>query len=479
MGDRGTAGCRSASLVVVANRLPIRRVDGDGPAHWDLSPGGLVSALTPVLRDRAGMWIGWPGGGGDLAVPSSYEGIELRPVHLEGDEYERFYVGFANASLWPLYHDGIRSATFDRDWWQAYVTVNDRYARAAADAAADGATVWIHDYHLQLVPKMLRALRPDLRIGFFLHIPFPPQELFLQLPWRRQILEGLLGADLVGFQVPGAAANFSRLARRVAGATGTDSAMDYDGRRVRVGAFPISIDTAQLIGRASDPAVRKRAAELRDELGHPEVVLLGVDRLDYTKGIDRRLWAVAELFADGALSVARVAFVQIGVPSREEDPHYRRERQHLEQLVGEINGAHASVGHPVVHYLYQSVPPDELVALYLAADVMVVTPLRDGMNLVAKEYVACRLDATGALVLSELAGAARELRDAILVNPHDLDGLKRAILHGVELDPTEATARMRRMRRVVRRHDVHAWARSYLSALQTDRDTGDVAPIPR
>jgi trehalose 6-phosphate synthase len=376
-------------------------------------------------------------GGEEMAVPSQYEGIDLRTVPLDDAEFEQFYVGFANATLWSLYYDAVRTPTFHREWWYAYVSVNDRYSRVVADAAAPGATVWVHDYHLQLVPKMLRAVRPDLRIGFFLHIPFPPQELFLQLPWRRPILEGLLGADLVGFQVHGAAANFSRVARRVVGASGTDAVMDYDRRRVRVRAFPISVDTAALITRASDPAVQSRARQLRAELGSPDVVMLGVDRLDYTKGIDRRLVAIGELLADGSLSVSRAVLVQIGVPSREDDPHYRREREHLEQLVGEINGAYSNVGRPAVHYLYQSVEVDELVALYLAADVMLVTPLRDGMNLVAKEYVACRVDTTGALVLSEFAGAAVELHDAILVNPHDLDGLKQAIRHAVDLDPTK------------------------------------------
>jgi trehalose-6-phosphate synthase len=220
-----------------------------------------------------------------------------------------------------------------------------------------------------------------------------------------------------------------------------------------------------LIKRASQPAAQKRAHELRAQLGDPEVVMLGVDRLDYTKGIDRRLKAIAELFADGTLSASRGVIVQIAVPSREDDPHYRQEREHLEQLIGEINGEHSSVGHPAIHYLYQSVSLDELVALYLAADVMLVTPLRDGMNLVAKEYVACRVDATGSLVLSEFAGAAQELRGAILVNPHDLDGLKQAIRHALNLDATEAKARMRRMRRVVRRRDVHAWAKAFLAVL--------------
>jgi trehalose 6-phosphate synthase len=344
--------------------------------------------------------------------------------------------------------------------------VNERYASAAADAAAESASVWIHDYQLQLVPRILRELRPDVRIGFFLHIPFPPRELFMQLPWRREILEGLLGADLVGLQVSGGASNFARLARRVVGATGSGARVEFDGRSIEVRAFPISVDTDDFVTRANDPAIQARGREIRVELGDPEVILLGVDRLDYTKGIDRRLRAVGELFGDGTLDPSRHVVVQIAVPSREEDPHYQQERENLERLIGEVNGQHATVGRAPIHYLYQSVSPDELVALYLAADVMLVTPLRDGMNLVAKEYVACRIDGTGVLVLSEFAGAAQELRGAIFVNPHDLDGLKDAIRHGVTLDPGDAKARMRRMRQVIRRSDVHAWARSFLAALR-------------
>ena len=457
----------TADLVVVANRLPVRRVDGDGGSAWTLSSGGLVTALIPVLRESSGVWIGWPGDAGDSdAVPASYEGIELHAVLVSEQEYDEFYLGFANATLWPLYHDAIRPATFERSWWNAYRAVNERYAAAAADAAAEGASVWIHDYQLQLVPQMLRELRPDVRIGFFLHIPFPPQELFMQLPWRREILEGLLGADLVGLQVSGGASNFARLARRVVGATGSGARVVFDGRSIEVRAFPISVDVDDFVARANDPAVQARAREIRVELGDPELILLGVDRLDYTKGIDHRLRAVGELFADGTLDTSRHVVVQIAVPSREEDPHYQQERENLERLLGEVNGQHASVGRAPIHYLYQSVSPDELGALYLAADVMLVTPLRDGMNLVAKEYVACRTDGTGVLVLSEFAGAARELRGAIFVNPHDLEGLKNAIRDAMTLDPGDTKARMRRMRQVIQRSDVHAWARSFLAALR-------------
>jgi trehalose 6-phosphate synthase len=460
----------SAGLVVVSNRLPVRLEEGDDGPRWRTSPGGLVSALTPVLRGRDGVWVGWTGQPDRVRHPSTHEGIALHAVPITADELDDFYVGFANRTLWPLYHDAIRSPSFERRWWHAYVVVNHRYAEAAAAAAAPGATVWVHDYHLQLVPMMLRGLRPDVRIGFFLHIPFPPQELFAQLPWRREIIEGLLGADLVGFQVPGAAANFARLARRLTDAATADTTgLAYDGRVVRVGAFPISIDTADLVARAADPRVQQRSREIRADLGDPELLLLGVDRLDYTKGIEQRVRAVGELFEEDTLRTPQHVMVQIAVPSRQEDGHYQQERDHLERLVGEVNGRFAQVGHPAIHYLHRSVPVDELVALYLAADIMLVTPLRDGMNLVAKEYVTTRLDDTGALVLSEFAGAARELRNAILVNPHDLDGIKGAVRAAMEFEPAVARTSMRKLRRVVRNADVFSWAQSFLAALQEEQ----------
>jgi alpha,alpha-trehalose-phosphate synthase [UDP-forming] len=474
--DPELIGEGSTGLVVVSNRLPVRYepdaaagTDKAGQSGaWHASPGGLVSALTPVLRRRGGVWIGWGGHFGEVDVPESYEGIALHAVPLSAEEHDNFYVGFANRTLWPLYHDAVRASSFERQWWQAYVSVNHRYAEAAAASARPGATVWVHDYHLQLVPMMLRALRPDVRIGFFLHTPFPPQELFMQIPWRRELIEGLLGADLVGFQVPGAATNFARLARQLTTAVGDGERLEYDGRFVRVGAFPISIDTAEIMQRAARPHVIKRAEQIRADLGYPEFVLLGVDRLDYTKGLQQRVTAVAELFAEGTLSTPRHVMIQVAVPSRGEDTHYQQEREDVERLVGEVNGTYSDVGHAAIHYLHQSVDLDELIALYLAADVMLVTPLRDGMNLVAKEYVAARVDGSGALILSEFAGAARELDEAVLVNPHDLDGIKGAIRDVLDLDPFEARVRMRYLRSVVGRRDVHAWARDFLATLAHD-----------
>jgi trehalose 6-phosphate synthase len=286
------------------------------------------------------------------------------------------------------------------------------------------------------------------------------------LPWRREILTGLLGADLIGFQVPQAASNFSRMARRQSSATGTDSVLDLNGRTVRVGAFPISVDSEQIIALANNPAIRARAVEIKKDLGDPELVLLGVDRLDYTKGIQQRIKAVSELFEDGSLSTGKHVMVQVAVPSRETDAHYERERHNLEQAVSEMNGEYGQVGSPVIHYLHQNLPFDELVALYLVADVMIVTPFRDGMNLVAKEYVMTRRDLTGRLVLSEFAGAAAELRGAFMVNPHDLEGIKEAIRMAVNAGPKEARDRMSRMRRKTYRRDVYDWAESFLESLQ-------------
>jgi len=469
----------ASSFVVVANRLPVDLVSADastegtaigpGGTRWRRSPGGLVTALHPVLVARQGTWVGWSGSASPAQAPPpepfELDGMRLHPVPLSASEIERYYEGFSNSSLWPLYHDAVEQPVFKRRWWEEYRKVNQRFADAAAEEAARGATVWVHDYQLQLVPAMLRASRPDLRIGFFLHIPFPPVELFVQLPRRIEILRGLLGADLVGFQQPLAAQNFLRLTRHLLGLRPEGDSVVVNGRVVSAGAFPISIDVAEMEELVSSPFVQSRAAKIRSELGDPKTVILGVDRLDYTKGILQRLKAYRELLTEGQLSVPDVVMVQVATPSRERVEHYQALRVKVEREVGGINGDHGRVGVPAVHYLHQSYSRSELAALYSAADVMVVTPLRDGMNLVAKEYVAARIDLTGALVLSEFAGSAAELRQAFLCNPHDLDNVKDAIKLAVQVDEAEANRRMRAMRRHLCTHDIRAWARSFQKAL--------------
>ena len=457
---------QKADFVVVANRLPVDLERGpDGEDNWKRSPGGLVTALEPMLRSRQGAWVGWPGLADADAEPFEDDGLQLHPVTLSADDVENYYEGFSNDTLWPLYHDVVATPSYHRHWWRAYVTVNERFAEAAAEVAAQGATVWVQDYQLQLVPGMLRERRPDLRIGFFLHIPFPPTELFVQLPWREQVVRGLLGADLVGFHTPGHARNFRQLATRFGGVTaGKQHEVVVGDRVVKLGAFPISIDSKALDEMSRRPEVVERAAQIRKELGEPRKMVLGVDRLDYTKGINVRLRAFEELLGDGTIGDDTV-FLQIATPSRERVEHYIRLRGEIEQTVGRINGDHASIGRPPVHYLHQSMPREELTAFYLAADVMLVTPLRDGMNLVAKEYVACRHDDGGVLVLSEFTGAARELTKALLVNPHDTDGVKKAVAQALEMPPGEARKRMKALRRQVLEHDVDRWARSFLDAL--------------
>jgi trehalose 6-phosphate synthase len=465
----GTPSGRS-DFVVVANRLPVDRVElPDGGTAWRRSPGGLVTALAPVMQRHHGAWIGWTGSADEKVDPFDTDGMHLVPVTLSAEDIHLYYEGFSNATLWPLYHDVIVPPEFHRDWWEAYVAVNRRFAEAAADAADDNAVVWVHDYQLQLVPAMLRRLRPDVRIGFFLHIPFPPTELFAQMPWRRQILDGLMGADLVGFQRPGAASNFARLARNRMGLrTRGDRIHLPDDRIVQAKAFPISIDVGELEQLARLPETQARAREIRAEVGNPKHVLLGVDRLDYTKGILQRLRAFGELLDEERVSVDDAVFVQVATPSRERVEQYRMLRDDIELLVGRINGEHGRIGTPAINYQHTSYSRNEMAALFRAADVAVVTPLRDGMNLVAKEYVACRYDDTGALVLSEFAGAADEFRQAFLVNPHDINGMKDTIVDAMNTDERQLGRRMKAMRKHLAAHDVNVWAASFLKALHAE-----------
>ena len=453
-------------LVIVANRLPVRW--DDDAARWVTSPGGLVSAVRPAVAEyQRAAWVGWTGAEGD-EEPFDIDELHLYPVPISEPEKVLFYDGMSNGTLWPIYHDKAVPAEFHRTWWEGYRRINQRYAQAAAEVAGLEATVWVHDYQLQLVPGMLRELRPDLRIGFYLHIPFPPPELFVSLPWRNELAKGVLGADLAGFQTPDSANNFHRLATRLGFADDAGEGLLTIGeRQVRTRAYPIGIDVARYADGAETDATSELARDLRARLGAPHTVLLGVDRLDYTKGIDVRLRALKELLDDGTLNPRLVTMVQVAQPSRDDVDAYITLREEVDRMVGEINGDYGRVGYPVVHYIHQNVDFDELLAMYRAADVMLVTPFRDGMNLVAKEYVATRYDFTGALVLSEFAGAATELRDALLVNPYDIDGLKSAIRHAVAIEPVEARERMQKLRAAVLANDAVDWAGGFLRDLSS------------
>jgi trehalose 6-phosphate synthase len=466
-------------LVIVANRLP---VEFDADEGWRRAPGGLVSAMESVLRETEAVWVGWSGQFTDAdptsatpEVPERVGDVHLVPVPLAQSEVTAHYDGFSNAALWPNYHGRIVAPVYHRSEFEAHRAVNERFADLVADTASPGARVWVHDYQLQLLPALLRTRRPDLRVGFFLHIPFPPIEIFSELPWRAQVIEGLLGSDVIGFQTTDAVINFQRAARRFA------DVVDYHGelhvaqaggaRPVVVRAFPIGIRASDYAELAAQPEVQQRAKQIRADVGDPDVLLLGVDRLDYTKGIDVRVQAVTELMLDGDLDPERTAFIQVAPPTRAKVEEYQKIRDDVELLVSRANGALGPVGTNPIHYMHQNMAPDELAALYLAADVMLVTPLRDGMNLVAKEYVAAKVDDRGALVLSEFTGAAEQMSQAWLVNPYDIEGMKRAIMDALSEPPDLATARMRALRVGVSTEDVAKWAADFLGALP--------APEPR
>ncbi len=463
---------RGYDLVVVANRLPVDfSVSEEGAISWTGSPGGLVTALGPVMQRAGGVWIGWSGAPDLEHEPFDAGGVRVVPIAVSASDMELYYEGFCNDTLWPLYHDVIEPPRYHRLWWDAYRRVNRRFAEEAVAQAAPGATVWVHDYQLQLVPALVRELRPDVRIGFFNHIPFPPLEIFAQLPWRSQVVHGLLGADLVGFQRVSDATNFVRAVRRFTDVTTLGEVITVTEagveRHVRAAAFPISIDSEHVESMARSAEVIARSREIRAEIGSPDVMLLGVDRLDYTKGILHRIKAFGELLQDGRLTVPKVTLVQVASPSRETVGSYMQLREDVELLVGRINGEYGHLGCQPIRYLHHSYPPEEMAALYLAADVMLVTALRDGMNLVAKEYVAARWDMRGVLVLSEFTGSADELAGSVFVNPHDIDGMKDKIVSAIEMDGGEQRRRMRRLRRRVMADDVHKWSRSFLEVLSS------------
>jgi trehalose 6-phosphate synthase len=472
-------------FIVVSNRLPIDRVlDAEGNASWQHSPGGLVTALEPVMREQDGAWVGWAGQPDYAPEPFDSDGIRVVPVALSNAEIENYYEGFSNDTLWPLYHDVIAPPTYHREWWDSYVKVNQRFADAAAAVSDVGATVWVQDYQLQLVPRMLRTVRPDLTIGFFNHIPFPPYGIFSQLPWRTGIVEGLLGADVIGFQRVADAANFATAVRRLKGfpTKGTQIEVPLIDESIGVRAhgpiapgkpfrtvvarhFPISIDARSFDELARSPEIQARAEQIRRDLGNPRTIILGVDRLDYTKGIGHRLKAFGELLSEERISVGDVTMVQVASPSRERVIPYMALRDEIELMVGRINGDFATIAHSPISYHHTSYPRDEMVALYLAADVMLVTALRDGMNLVAKEYVASRFDDDGVLVLSEFTGASDELKRALLVNPHDIEGLKRNIVKAVQMPRADRRVRMRALRKRVLENDVSKWSSAFLDVL--------------
>lgn len=470
-------------LIIVSNRLPVTVSFDDGQPVLKRSSGGLATGLAEPHRRSRGVWIGWPGpmSGADdasqFAAVRQLAEARLVPVQLSANETEVFYEEISNAVLWPLCHDRIDRLPLRIEGWDAYERVNQRFAEAAADQYRPGDTIWVHDYQLLRVPLLLRRLLPDARIGFFLHVPFPNPEIFFTLAVRKWLVEGMLGADLVGFHTRRYRGHFTAALRRLFGVEmDADERVTIAGHRTQLGVFPMGVDARDFAARA---ATRSVSAEVIALKNNAQRLLVGVDRLDYSKGIPRRLLSFERLLQTHPEWQGHVRLVQVAVPSRGRVGAYRRFRSEVEALVGRINGEFATPSWTPIQYIYRSLPAPLLLALYRTADVMLVTPVRDGMNLVAKEFVATRSDESGVLVLSEFAGAADELRDALIVNPYDVDGTAAAVHYALTMDAAERRRRMVRLREQVMEYDVHRWVALFLAALESARPATGGGPASR
>ena len=465
--------------LIVANRLPVTvRVREESP-HLVPSPGGLATALRTVHLRSDSLWIGWPGDVSRL-TPAQVRQLEplftrerIHAVSMSTDEERGYYDGFSNGVLWPLFHYQLDRVPLETRTWITYCAVNERFAEAAAAAYRPGDLIWVHDYQLMLVPQLLRKRIPDAQISFFLHIPFPSYEVFRTLPWRRELLEGLLGADLVGMHTFSYVRYFAHAIHQILGFEPHVDRVQVGNRDVRIAAFPLGVDARHFEDLAAHPRVDEELRAIRAG-AQGRRIILGVDRLDYTKGIPRRLLAFERVLERDPTLANTLRLVQVAVPSRTSVEPYKKFRRELNELVGRINARFGGTESLPIHYLYRSIPNRELVALYRAADVMLVTALRDGMNLVAKEFVASRIDDDGVLVLSEFAGASEELGEAVRINPYDVDAVADAIVETLSMPADERRARMRALRRRVRARTSESWANAVLTALRRRQP----APVP-
>jgi trehalose 6-phosphate synthase len=472
-------------LIVVSNRLP-HLLEKQEDGRWVLKPGsgGLVTALLPVLRNRGGVWIGWPGVTDE--VPNAREmlregsvgtGYTFEPVLLSQEEIDKYHHGYSNKTIWPIFHDMQYQCRFDPEYWPAYVKVNAKFGQALASTSRTKDFVWVHDYQLMDVARHARDAGCQADLAFFLHIPFPAPDIFLKLPERQAVLNSLLAYDLVGVQTLRDRRNFVHCVQMLARGAhirvqGNLHVVKLGDREMRVGNFPIGIDAAGYAARAKSPEVEQRLQEIRERYRGRQIVL-GVDRLDYTKGIPQRLRAFANLLQQFPELCGRISLFQVVVPSRMGIPEYEELKVEIERLVGEINGRHSRVGWSPVHYYHRSLPATELIALYRAADIALITPLKDGMNLVAKEYCACTVEEDSVLILSQFAGAAAQLGQAsLVVNPYDVEQTANAIRDAFHMRPAERRYRMKRLRRNVRTQNIFWWVDSFMRAA-TDKELRD------
>jgi trehalose 6-phosphate synthase/phosphatase len=468
-------------LLIVSNRLSVTVVEKQGQLTFQESVGGLASGLSAYLDSLKGsafsqsdhVWVGWPG---ISAAGATREAIKQRtltefhahPVFLSERAMDKFYLGFCNRTIWPLFHYFPSYAVYDEEYWAQYEHVNQTFCDAIMEIVQPDDVIWVHDYHLMLLPKLLRARLPDVPIGFFLHIPFPEFEIFrlLPSPWRREILEGLLGADLIGFHTHDYTQYFLRCVLRVLGYEHNMGQIAVGGRLVKADTFPMGIDFDKYFGAASSPAIQPEKAELARTLANTRVVV-SIDRLDYTKGVIHRLRGYEVFLMKNPQWHAKVTLALVVVPSRVGVEHYRQTKRQIDELVGEINGRFGKIGWTPILYQYGYLSLLPLVALYASSDVAMITPLRDGMNLVAKEYIASRVDQTGVLILSEMVGAAKELSEAIIINPNNIEEIADALKQGLEMPRAEQIERNAAMQARLKKYNVVRWAEEFVTALRS------------
>ncbi len=468
-------------LIVVSNRLPVT-VSKEG-RHLEVRPssGGLVTALRPIVAAGGGCWVGGSGVAYRPEIQKILEraepenGIQLIPVFLNEEERLNFYHGYCNEIVWPLFHDLQSRCNFEPTYWKAYVSVNQKFADKVATVASKSSLIWVHDYQLMLVGAFLRKLGLRGRLGFFQHIPFPPPDIYEKLPWREEILRAFFAFDVVGFQTSRDLRNFANCVRRLLpdihlSRHAQSFVVQVEGRRVFVGRFPIGIDYEEFAREARERQVGEDAVRIRKDLGDGQIVL-GVDRLDYTKGIPERLRVFQHLLSLHPELHRKITLVQVVVPSRESIPKYKELKLDIERLVSQINGQHGGPGWVPVHYIHRHLTRHRLLAFYRAADIALVTPLKDGMNLVAKEFCAAQVENNGVLILSEFAGSAAQLRNgALLVNPYHTEGVAETLYQAFRMPPKERVAGMRKLRRLIKRENVFRWCESFCARLA---ETGD------
>jgi trehalose 6-phosphate synthase/phosphatase len=461
-----------SKIVFISNRLPVTVKSSEGPLEYQKSIGGLATGLKSFHEQSGSLWAGWPGLSGEQLGPGEKESIlqtlrdnyQCLPVFLTKDEIDEYYFGFSNKTIWPLFHYFTNKVEYDAETWEAYCAVNRKFFEAVDPCLEPDDTVWVHDYQLMLLPQMIREKYPQARIGFFLHIPFPSYEIFRLLIWREEILRGILGADLVGFHTYDYVRHFLSSARRLLRLDNNLNRLIYEDRYIQADAFPMGIDYERFSREYSGGDFMKEARKLKSS-AKGEQVILSIDRLDYTKGIPERLRAFGLLLEKYPEYCGKVRLILIVAPSRTEVYSYEKLLREIKELVSEVNGEYGTVGWMPVWFFFQSFTQENLIAFYRHSDVLLVTPLRDGMNLVCKEYIAARTDCRGMIVVSETTGAASELGEMVVVNPNDSNAIADGLKAALDMPDDEKTAINRVIHRRLKRYNVEFWANEFISAL--------------